>query len=130
MNRRERRRQAKRGEKQKTAARELPPEAASPPVRVLTILKSAIEAHQAGHLDEAEHLYRQILEIDPGHANANHFLGVIAHHTGRGDEAAQLIAKAIETDPDNPSFHFDLGNVLKALGRDSTIGGLGDAFKK
>ena len=117
MNRRERRRQAKRGEKQKTAARELPPGAASPPVRVLTILKSAIEAHQAGHLDEAEHLYRQILEIDPGHANANHFLGVIAHHTGRGDEAAQLIAKAIETDPANPSFHFDLGNVLKALGR-------------
>ena len=117
MNKRERRRQAKRGEKQKTAARELPPEAASPPVRVLTILKSAIEAHQAGHLDEAEHLYRQILEIDPGHANANHFLGVIAHHTGRGDEAAQLIAKAIETDPANPSFHFDLGNVLKALGR-------------
>ena len=117
MDRRERRRQAKRGEKQKTAARELPPAAASPPVRVLTILKSAIEAHQAGHLDEAERLYRQILEIDPGHANANHFLGVIAHHTGRGGEAALLIAKAIVTDPANPSFHFDLGNVLKALGR-------------
>ena len=98
--------------KQKPAAGE-----ATPALDVLEKLKLAIEAHQAGRLDEAERLYRKILDIDPGHSNANHFLGVIMHHTGRGEEAAQLIAKAIEREPANSSFHFDLGNVLKALGR-------------
>lgn len=117
MNRAERRRQAKRKKKQKPAAGEATLADAPPSVQVLSILKPAVEAHQAGRLDEAERLYRQILDIDPGQTNANHFLGVIAHHTGRGAEATQLITKAIEREPANSSFHFDLGNVLKALGR-------------
>ena len=117
MNKAERRRQAKREKKQKSAAGEIAAADASPSIQVLSILKPAVEAHHAGRLDEAERLYRQILDVDPGQSNANHFLGVIAHHTGRGTEAAQYIAKAIEREPVNSSFHFDLGNVLKALGR-------------
>ncbi|NQV82760.1 MAG: tetratricopeptide repeat protein [Rhodospirillales bacterium] len=85
--------------------------------RVLVLLKAAIEAHQADRLMEAEGLYRQILAVDPGQANANHLLGVIAERSGRGEEAAELIARAIQSEPANPSYHFDLGNVCKALGR-------------
>ena len=125
MNRAERRRQAKQKKKQKTAA-----SVTQAPADVLELLKLAIEAHQAGRMDEAERLYRQILDIDPGHSNANHFLGVIAHHTGRGKEAAQRIAKAIKREPANSSFHFDLGNVLKALGRlDDAIKNLREAIR-
>ena len=130
MNRAERRRQAKTKKKQKPAAGNAPSPGNAPTVRMLELLKAAIEAHQAGRLDEAEPLYRKILEIDPGQASANHLLGVIAHHTGRGAEAARLIARAIETDPANPSFHFDLGNVLKALGRlDDAAGHHRDAIR-
>ncbi len=111
MNRAERRRQAKRKNKQKPATGE------APPIKILELLKTAIEAHQAGRVDEAEGTYRKILDIDPGQASANHFLGVIAHRAGRGAEAVELIATAVEAEPANPSFHFDLGNVLKALGR-------------
>ena len=43
----------------------------------------AVRHHQAGHLQQAEQLYRQILAQQPGHADALHMLGLIAHQLGR-----------------------------------------------
>ena len=40
-------------------------------------LQQAITAHQDGKLDEAEALYRHILEVHPKHPDANHNLGVL-----------------------------------------------------
>src|SRR5437867_1473861 len=39
--------------------------------------------HQSGRLAEAEAIYRQILAVEPRHADALHLLGVIAHQVGR-----------------------------------------------
>ena len=47
--------------------------------------------HQAGRLVEAEQIYRQILAVQPNHADSLHYLGVIAHQAGRHDIAADLI---------------------------------------
>jgi hypothetical protein len=38
----------------------------------------ACQHHQAGRLEEAERLYRQVLAQQPGHAQAMHGLGLLA----------------------------------------------------
>ncbi|HZL52216.1 MAG TPA: tetratricopeptide repeat protein [Terracidiphilus sp.] len=81
------------------------------------MLAIALRHHQAGHLDEAEQLYRQILQADSGNADALHFLGVLGLQTGRIDVAVDLIGKAIEQNGRVPAFHNNLGNALKAQGR-------------
>lgn len=78
---------------------------------------AALGNHQAGRLSEAERLYLQILKIDPRHADALHFLGVLAHQTGRNALAVDLIGRAIAQNGRVPAFHNNLGNALKALGK-------------
>ena len=41
-------------------------------------LLSGVAAHNAGKLEEAERLYRAILQSQPAHTDANHNLRVIA----------------------------------------------------
>ncbi len=73
----------------------------------------ALRHHQAGRLQEAEQLYRQILTQQPGHADALHFLGVIAHQTGRHDTAVDLIRQAIALKPNYPEAYSNLGSALR-----------------
>ena len=42
------------------------------------VLQQGIAAHKDGNLQKAEHFYRNILEIQPKHPEANHNLGVLA----------------------------------------------------
>ena len=78
---------------------------------------AALRHHQLGRLTEAERLYRQILAVDPRHAQSMHLLGVIAHQSGRNDVAVDLIQKAISLNPRIPDFHSNLGGILKEQGR-------------
>ena len=78
---------------------------------------AALRHHQTGRLEEAERLYRQILQADPNHADALHFLGVIAHQRGRNQAALELLNAAIAHNGRVASFYNNRGNVLKALGR-------------
>jgi protein O-GlcNAc transferase len=78
---------------------------------------AAVEHHQAGRLNEAERLYREILQTDPRQADALHFLGVLALQTGRNDMAVDLIGRAIAQNGRVPAFHNNLGNALKAQGK-------------
>ena len=80
------------------------------------ILNSAVALHRSGRGAEAEALYRQVLELEPGNADALHLSGVIAHQAGRHADAIVLIAKAIKKAPRNPSFHLNLANACQALG--------------
>lgn len=84
-------------------------------------LRLAMDHHQQGRLDEAEALYRQILNDDPNHADANHLMGVAACQRGNAEEGAQFIAKAITASPgDEPAnalYQNNLGNALIALDR-------------
>jgi len=77
----------------------------------------AVRHHQAGRLQEAEQLYRQILAQKPGHADAIHLLGVIAYQTGHNDDAVDLIRQAVALKPDFPEAHYNLGNALRTIGR-------------
>lgn len=76
----------------------------------------ALKHHRAGRLAEAEALYRQVLAVDPRHADGLHLLGVIADQVGRHDAAAALIRRAIAVAGQRPDFHLHLGRALKAQG--------------
>ncbi|MDD2686786.1 MAG: sulfotransferase [Gallionella sp.] len=72
--------------------------------------------HQAqGHLPQAEHLLRQILQQQPNHAPSLHLLGVIAHQCGKQALAAELIHRAIEQHSDVALFHANLCEILRQL---------------
>jgi len=75
-------------------------------------LALAVRMHRHGDLDDAETLYRRILEVAPSHPDAMHFLGVLLHHRGQSDQAIDLIRRSIELDPDQPDRYNNLGNVL------------------
>lgn len=76
----------------------------------------ALDYHQAGRLDEAETIYRRILDADPTEAAAEYLLGMAAAQRGRYPDAARLIGAAIAKQPHNPSYHANLGGVLKEMG--------------
>ncbi|MBV8170136.1 MAG: tetratricopeptide repeat protein [Alphaproteobacteria bacterium] len=85
----------------------------------------ALQSHQASRLAEAEHLYGEVLAVEPDHIDAQHLLGVLALQTGRAAAGAQRIAAAIAAlaasgapaSPVHAAFHVNLGNALHAVGR-------------
>lgn len=81
------------------------------------LLDLALQRHQAGQLQEAQALYREVLERDPGNIDALHFSGVVAYQRGEHDEAEALIVRALERNASNPAAQNNLGNVLSARGR-------------
>jgi protein O-GlcNAc transferase len=100
---------------------------ASPGVQ--EVFAVAVRHHRAGRLNEAERLYRQILQTDSRHADALHFLGVLAHQLGRNDIAVDLIEQAIAQNGRVPAFHNNLGNALKAQGKlDEAVASYGRAL--
>ena len=85
--------------------------------RVGELMAVALHHHRSGELAQAEASYREILAIDPNHADSLHLLGAVAHQVGRNDEAVHLIGKAIALNDRVPVFHHNIGLVLCALGR-------------
>src|SRR4051812_40229026 len=81
------------------------------------ILKDAMGHHQAGGLDEAERLYRQVLAADARHADSLHLLGGIFYHRKQHDAAAELIRQAIDIKKDVASYHNNLGLILNDQGK-------------
>jgi tetratricopeptide (TPR) repeat protein len=94
----------------RTGARKLSPAGAA-------VFAAAVQQHQAGHLAEAELLYRQVLAVQAEHADSLHLLGVLALQVGRADLAGDLIGRAIGIDGSVALYHANRGNALQALGR-------------
>ncbi len=102
---------------------------AEPAIRLDALVQEGLRAHQSGNLEAAEALYRKVLSVDPDHADANHFLGVIAYQAGKPEESHDLIARAIGANPGNAAYHCNLGNALSELGRlDEAAASLGQAI--
>jgi len=79
-----------------------------------TTLQSALAAHKAGRLVEAEAGYRKLLQARPEDADALNFLGLLHFHQGQADSAVELLQRSVEANPDNPHARINLGNVLMA----------------
>ena len=80
-------------------------------------LAIAVRHHQAGRLQAAEQIYRQILAVEPNHADAWHLLGVIARQMGEHEAAVEYIGRAIALKGNVADFHNNLGNALKDRGK-------------
>src|SRR3954468_10010464 len=76
-------------------------------------MQMAVAHHQAGRLDRAETLYRQVLSYAPDYPDALHLLGVLASQNGESDAAIALIQRAIAGDPTVATFHNNLGEALR-----------------
>jgi protein O-GlcNAc transferase len=77
----------------------------------------AKQQHRAGRLDEAEQLYRQVLQAEPKHAEALHLIGVLCLQRGRHDLAISYIEQALAISPPIAVFHNNLGLAHQALGQ-------------
>ena len=80
-------------------------------------LQQAVALHQAGRLDEAERLYRALLERQPDEVNALHLLAVLRQQQGRAGEAVPLFERALVLAPGVAAIHGNYGNALQAVGR-------------
>lgn len=90
-------------------------------------LQAALARHQAGDLDAAERMYRDILTKQPKLADAHNLLGVLLQQKGDLAGAISHTTRATELDP---RFHVplvNLGNALQAAGR---AGEAADAFRR
>jgi len=82
-----------------------------------TMLQRGLADHQAGRIDAAEAMYRQVLLLRPGHADALHFLGIAAWQRGRRDEALGLYHQALLQRPDFPAALNNFAIALRDAGR-------------
>ena len=82
------------------------------PAAAAALLNQAIAHHQAGRLDEAAPLYRQITQQTPGHFDATHLLGVISLQRGDLATAETLIAQALASKPKDPAALNNLGTAF------------------
>src|ERR1700683_3338821 len=73
--------------------------------------------HQAGRLAEAEACYRRVPAGQPGHADALHLLGIIAQQRGRHDLAIEWINQAIKHNEHSAAYLCSLGISLNQLGK-------------
>jgi len=93
-------------------------------------LSMAFQYHRAGHLAQAEQMYRQVLHTNPRCAEALHLLGLLAHQQGHHQLALDNIEQAIAADAANPVYHSSRGMVARQLGRlDEAAGSYAQAVR-
>lgn len=93
------------------------------------LLAEAVSCHQANQLEQAQVLYKQLLEQDPHNINALHLLGVCFFQQGNAQASIEFIEQAIAINPDIPEFHVNLANALQTLNHcDKAIAHLAQAI--
>ena len=80
-------------------------------------LQQGVEAHKEGKLQDAERLYRAILQAQPNHPDANHNFGVLAVSVGKPLEAIPLFKLALDANPQIEQFWLSYIDVLIKVGR-------------
>ena len=75
-------------------------------------LQQGVKAHKEGKLEEAEKLYKAILQAQPAHADANHNLGAIAVAVNKIDLALPLFKAALEANPKIEQFWLSYIDAL------------------
>jgi len=78
-------------------------------------LQKAAQLFQKGALEQAEALYREIVQQDPGESQAHYALGVIAHKRGLSHDALVHLHQAVALQPRHAQFHRATAGVYMAL---------------
>ena len=83
-------------------------------------LQQGVSAHEEGKLQDAERLYRVILQSQPKHPDANHNLGSLAVSINKTDAALPLFKTALETNPKIEQFCLSyIAALIKEKGFDN-----------
>lgn len=77
--------------------------------------QQGVAYQKAGSVESAKALYEEILRMQPDHADALHFLGIIEDRAMNHTRAIELIAKAIVLNPTNPACYLNMGNAQSNL---------------
>lgn len=92
------------------------------------LFASAIDHFNAGRLDDAERVCRDVLMFNKGHFDALHMLGLIATRAGNLAAASELLERALAANAGSAECHFNLAQVRRAQGRThDAIAHLGEA---
>jgi len=75
-------------------------------------LQKAVLAHREGKIQEAERLYRSILQIQLNHPDTNHNLGVITASLNKFDDALPLFKTAVKANPRIEQFWLSYIDAL------------------
>ena len=75
-------------------------------------LQQGVAAHKEGKVQDAEKLYRAILQSQPLHPDANHNLGVLAVSVNKADLALPLFKTALEANPKIEQFWLSYIDAL------------------
>ena len=82
---------------------------------IRSVLSEAVRLHRDGQLEQAAALYRKVLTVDPGCADALHLLGMVALQQDQAQTAAELIAAAIARNGHEAAYHFHLALAHQTL---------------
>ncbi len=82
-----------------------------------TLLARAFDHHQAGGFDEAEALYRHVLESDPASTEALHRYGLLIAQLGRLEDSDALLARTLVLEPADAEAAVNHAKILRALRR-------------
>ena len=80
----------------------MPEPAQTGPAAIQAVVDQGLGLHRSGRLDDARSHYIAALEVDPGHFDALHMLGVLCLQTGQLAFGAELIGRLSQFGPMNP----------------------------
>ncbi|MGA2441309.1 MAG: tetratricopeptide repeat protein [Tepidisphaeraceae bacterium] len=80
-------------------------------------MRIAVRHLQAGRLDEAERVLRQLLAAAPNSPDGLHLLAIVALQKGALDAGIDLIRRAIAINPAVAEYHSNLGDALRRTGK-------------
>ena len=75
-------------------------------------LQKGVAAHKEGKLQDAEKLYRAILQSQPTHPDANHNLGILAVSVNKTEAALPFFKTALEANPRIEQFWLSYIDAL------------------
>jgi Tfp pilus assembly protein PilF len=75
-------------------------------------LQKAVAFHEDGKIQDAERLYRAIVQSQPTHPDANHNLGVLAVSGNKAGAALSLFKTALKANPKKEQFWFSYIDAL------------------
>jgi protein O-GlcNAc transferase len=84
------------------------------------VLQMALQHQSAGDIKQAEHLYLEIIDIQPKHAEANHNLGVIEANLHGALVALPRLELAVQTKPDIEQYWVSYIDALMQAGATET----------
>jgi tetratricopeptide (TPR) repeat protein len=91
----------------------------------------ALEAHQAGRLEEAAQGYHWILAEESCHINALANLGVLLRCQGKLEAAVTVYRRVLALDPEHSETWSNLGGALRYVGRlDEALDATEEALKR